>query len=409
MDVTRAVEPDLAPAFPAVMVLEGARTIGKTHTARKLVRSGAYQGYESLADTATLRRAKHDLPAWLASLPQTVVIDEAQLIDELPLQIKWLVDQPDSRRRFLLTGSARIGRSGLGGSDPLTGRVIRHTLAPLTPGEIAGDPLRTRTLVERMFTHEIIDAECPDEPVDIVGRIMAGGFPLPALNQWPGKDVDRWARGMVLGLLTDSVLPGERFDTATALRVLDGLLRNPGGIVNVASLGQRIGVVPRTIERYLDVLERRFLLHFLPNLATNAVRQTRARAKAHPVDTVFAVESLRRADPDALSRPETIGALFETYVVNQVVAGAQFYPGIVQSFYWRDAKMSAEVDLVLADSEGRRVGVEVKSASRVWLDDAAGLRACDRSLGLSAGYVVYAGTTVERLADRCWAIPVGML
>jgi predicted AAA+ superfamily ATPase len=157
------------------------------------------------------------------------------------------------------------------------------------------------------------------------------------------------------------------------------------------------------------VLERRFLLHFLPNLATNPVRQTRARSKIHPVDTVFAVESLRRADPEALGRPETVGALFESYVVNQVLAGIQFYPGVVQAYYWRDAKTSREVDLVLADTEGHRIGIEIKSASRVWLKDAAGLQALDQTLGLTAGYVVYPGTSVSRLDERYWTLPMSLL
>ena len=408
MDVTRAIEAELTPGFPAVTVLEGPRTSGKTYVARKLVRQGVWAGYETLADLATLELARHDLPGWLESLPESVVIDEAQLIAELPLQLKRLVDEPGSSRRFLLTGSARIARTGLGGSDPLIGRVRRWSLAPLTAAEIDQRPEQARSLVARLFDTTVTQAA--DHPaVDVATRVNTGGFPLLALIQRSTRDADHWVRDTTLGLLTEAVLPDDRFDTGVALRVLDGCLRDPAGILNVTSLGQRLAVDPRTVDRYLDVLARRFLLHFLPNLAVNPTRQTRARSKVHPVDTAFAAESLRRSDPDATNSPVALGDLFESYVVNQVVPCLQFSDVPVHAFYWRDAKTGAEVDLVLTDTEGRRVGIEVKASSRVTLADAAGLHALDAALPLTAAYVVYPGTKTVRLADRCWALPVTAL
>jgi len=408
MDVVRAIEPDIRPGFPPVTVLEGPRTVGKTYTAHKLVTTGVWQRYASLADTPTFQLASRDLPGWLESLPATVVIDEAQLLDELPLQIKRLVDEPGSTRRFLLTGSARIGRTGLGGSDPLTGRVRRWSLAPLTASEIQGQPQRLRTLAERLFSGDIIDQQSHPLPglKDTIGR---GGFPLLALNKPSVRDADQWARDTTLGLLTDAVLPDERFDTSTARRVLDACLRDPASILNVTSLGQRLGINPRTVDRYLDVLERRFLLHFLPNLATNPTRQTRARSKVYPVDTAFAAESLRRSNPSLPDDPTCFGHLVESYVVNQILPGLQFASFPVQAFYWRDAKTNREVDLVLDDGEGHHVGIEVKSASRVTLADASGLHFLDQAVGLSMAYVVYPGTTAVRLADRCWAIPLAAI
>ena len=408
MDVSRAIEPELIPGFPAVTVLEGPRTCGKTYVVQKLVREGVWDGYRTLADLSTLELAQHDLPGWLSSLPTTVVIDEAQLVDELPLQLKRLVDEPGSTRKFLLTGSARIARTGLGGSDPLTGRVRRWSLAPLTAAEIDGRPEQARSLVARLFDTTV--AQNADHPaLDVAARVNTGGFPLLALAARSTRDADHWVRDTTLGLLTEAVLPDDRFDAGVALRVLDGCLRDPSGILNVTSLGQRLAVDPRTVDRYLDVLTRRFLLHFLPNLAVNPTRQTRARAKVHPVDTAFSSESLRRSDPDATNSPVVMGDLFESYVVNQILPCLQFSDVPVHAFYWRDAKTSKDVDLVLTDTEGRRVGIEVKTSSRVTLTDAAGLHALDASLPLTAAYVVYPGTKTVRLADRCWALPATAL
>lgn len=408
MDFARAIESELVPGFPPVTILEGPRTCGKTYVARKLVAAGVWQRYESLADPATLELASHDLPGWLASLPATTVIDEAQLIAELPLAVKRLVDEPGTARRFLLTGSARLGRTSLGGSDPLTGRVRRWTLSPLTLAELDGRAVAMGHLAERLWSGEILTpADYP--PCDVVSWLNRGGFPLLALSPRSVRVADQWVRDTTVGLLTDDVLPDDRFDASLARRVLDGCLRDPAGILNVASLGQRLGLNPRTVDRYLDVLERRFLLHFLPNLATNPTRQTRARAKVHAVDTAFAAESLRRSDPTTLAQPAVIGDLFETWVVNQIVPCLQFAAVPVTAHYWRDAKTGREVDLVLADTEGHLVGIEVKSAGQVSPHDAQGLAALATDMGLTRGYVIYAGTTTVRLGQNCWALPAAAL
>ena len=408
MDAARAIEPELTPGFPPVTILEGPRTCGKTFVARKLVSRGLWQRYENLADPDTLELAKHDLVGWLRSLPDTTIIDEAQLIDQLPLQIKRLVDEASSPRRFLLTGSARIGRAGLGGIDPLTGRTRRWMLSPLTLAELDGRAADMATLAERLFSGAVLDAHA-EQSFDVVDHLNRGGFPLISLTPHTLKTVDQWVRDTTIGLLTDAVLPDDRFDAGLALRVLDGCLRDPAGILNVASLGQRLAINPRTIDRYLDILERRFLLHFLPNLATNPTRQTRARSKVHPVDTAFAAESLRRSDSATLTSPRIVGDLFESYVINQVVPCLQFSDSPVHAYYWRESRSDREVDLVVADTENRRVGIEVKSSAQVSLADARNLHALDQSMGLTMAYVVYAGSKTVRLADRCWALPVTAL
>ena len=408
MDIARAIESELTPGLPPVLVLEGARTSGKTYVARKRAQAGIWQGFESLADPATYALAQHDLPGWLESLPATCIIDEAQLLTDLPLHIKRLVDEPGARRHFLLTGSARIGRSGLGGSDPLTGRVRRWNLSPFSAAELGGNPGAMLTMVDRLFSGHISDTR-NYPPADISRAITQGGFPLIALGEPSQRSSFQWIRDMTLGLVTDNVLPSEKFDAATALRVLDGLLRNPGGILNTASLSQRLDINARTVDRYLDILQRRFLLTFLPNLATNPTRQTRARSKVHAVDVAFAAESLVRSNPDTLNSPEKRGALFETYVANQILASVQFSPIPVYPYYWRHAKTAAEVDIVLVDTEGRMVGIEVKFSSQVSYDDATGLRALTQEKNVVASYVIYPGDKVVRLDHKCWALPVTAL
>ncbi|MDK7085595.1 ATP-binding protein, partial [Gardnerella leopoldii] len=83
--------------------------------------------------------------------------------------------------------------------------------------------------------------------------------------------------------------PGERLDRSMAVGILNKLLCAPGGILNTSSIGQDLVLDRRTIERYVSVFLRRFLINYLPNIKTAPNRQTFTRAKIHPVDTSLSV------------------------------------------------------------------------------------------------------------------------
>ncbi|MET0589832.1 MAG: AAA family ATPase, partial [Naasia sp.] len=120
-----------------VLIVEGARAVGKTTLMRSVVAPRGYS-FSTLADPATLDFDSQDPSGWLRRLARPAIIDEAQLLPELPLLLKELVDELGPGTHFILTGSASIGRTGLGGADPLTRRSRRFTMSPLTQWEIGG-------------------------------------------------------------------------------------------------------------------------------------------------------------------------------------------------------------------------------------------------------------------------------
>ena len=86
-----------------------------------------------------------------------------------------------------------------------------------------------------------------------------------------------------------------------------------------------------------------------------------------------------------------------------------FRSAATDAFYWRDNRTGKEVDLVLVDGRGRRVGVEVKLASSISLKDLQGLKAMRKDGGLHRGFVVYTGTEFEEVDDGLWALPLACL
>jgi len=391
-----------------VLIVEGARAVGKTTIMREGIQPTGYH-YVTFASEAERQTAVQDCAGWLRRLPTPFIVDEAQLLPELPLAVKEFVDETNPDRPVILTGSASIGRTGLGGADPLARRARRTTVWPLTAWELAEQP---GNLVDALFDWEPQRGhEHATDDESLARDLLVGGFPGSAVR---GRRLTRQRRlqnirAGIEATIADGVLPGSRADSAGARAVLDGLLRNPGGILNVTSLAQRVDLDPRTVDRYIGLYERLFLLHALPNLATSAVRQTHARAKMHPVDTSFAVEAFVRAGVDIQSHREIFGGLLESHVVNQIVAAGSWSSNEIHAFYWRDAKTSREVDLVLEDGQGRLVGVEVKAATSVGVGDIAGLRSLADARRLHRGYVFYSGREVREIDADVWALPMGAL
>jgi predicted AAA+ superfamily ATPase len=400
----------LAHKTSQVLILEGARAVGKTTLVKQQLAQTHGYHYVTLADQATRALAEYDLHGWLRRLPLPLIIDEAQLIAALPLEVKEYTDDHDTLGNIVLTGSASIGRSGLGGADPLARRAVRRTLHPLTLWERHA---QTGSLVDALFDGEPQQQRYPqlsDEA--LLAQLRRGGFPkyVTPEHPIPQETLRVQIAADIAAVLSDSVLPEYDLNTGKARATLNRLLRNPGGILNATGIGRELEVDKRTVEHHLHVFGRLFLLQWLPNLAISPQKQSFSRAKIHPVDTSLAVDALERAGVHVLEQREYLGQLLETHVVCEVRANAQWSERQVEAHYWRQASpLNPEVDLVLIDEKGREVAIEVKAATQVYPADLRGMRAFAQQRTMHRGYVFYRGNEVKRLDESIWALPYSAL
>lgn len=410
----RAIEATFAErASHRVAILEGRRAVGKSSLARHLVESGVYASYQSLTDPAAAGRAQEDAFQWVRSLRRPAVIDEAQMVPAVSVAVKEIVDGLPPGHHFLLTGSASVGRGTMAGTDPLAGRATRLALHPFTGLEVQGpSDSETPSLIDILFDADLTAAEAPSTGTDdLRARLQTGGLPAFALPLLPLSRA-AWQNRVqadTLAILGDRVLPTEDLNTGIARRVLDSVLHTPGGQINRTRIAQELDLDPRTVGRYLDILERRFLITLLPNLHGGITRASRSAPKGHAVDTASTCESLIRAGHDIADSPELLGQTLETWVVNQFLAARGGAALTTEAFYWRDSRTGREVDLVLVDGRGRRLGVEVKLASSIGPRDLRGLRAMREFGGLHRGFVAYTGAGFEEVADDVWALPLSCL
>lgn len=392
-----------------VVVLEGARAVGKTSLMRKQIVPHGYS-YQTLANQNVYETAKGNITAWVESLRLPAIIDEAQRLDGLPLAIKERADAlPGPGPQFILTGSASLNTKGLDNQNPLTRRSARFSLSPLTERELARVD---DNLVDSFWNetpnptfHSSISRQ------DILSKMANGGFPEYALSGALVSSRERMLsiKDDIDNVLGDSILPGEYLDKGIAQAILNHLLCLPGNILNISKISKSLEYDNRTVERYISIFVRRYLIHYLPNLAYSGQKQNFTRSKIHPVDTSFSYNQLISHGIDPLKDPVVFGWLFESFVINQFVASVQWAESRPQTYYWRQAgSHPSEVDLVLLN-DNKLIGIEVKSADHIDEKDFRGLRALAEDPRFYRGYVVYTGDAVIEQDEALWAIPVAAL
>ena len=157
-----------------VVVVEGPRAAGKTTLVRRVV--GDAKVFD-LSSEDIYGQAASSPRAWVEALPMGTAIDEAQRIANLSLEIKRQADaRPGVKGQYLLTGSVRLRRDELGGSDPLVGRARRCTLLPFAQCELGDGPLDViAALFDDKPSHWTLP---PTRQADMFEIMSRGGFPL---------------------------------------------------------------------------------------------------------------------------------------------------------------------------------------------------------------------------------------
>lgn len=389
---------------PVVCVL-GPRQVGKTTLVRQF--EPAYS-YASLDDAATLAFAESDPMGFVAALPNPVILDEVQRAPELMRAIKLSVDDDRRPGRFLLTGSANLlllPRLG----DSLAGRMEVVEMQPLSVAERMRCP---GDFLGRLLAGELRAAVEPASPVDLTAladQVMAGGFP-EAVQRSPSR-ARVWHRQYLRRLIDRDVQDIARVREPYELeRMLHLLALRSARLLNIASLAKELGLRRETVEHYLAVCERLFLLRRLQPWHRNQAKRLIKTPKVHFVDSGLCATLADLASSDAIHRRERFGSLLETFVVQQMITQAGWTAPELAFWHYRD-KDQVEVDLVI--TRGRDVwGVEVKAAATAAPADGVGLRRLAAQAGkdFRGGVLFYAGSSTLPLdTEHCLAVPLARL
>ncbi len=394
----------LALADTRVVAIVGPRQSGKTTLARKLAREDR-RDFLTLDDEQTRAFALSDPTGFLRG-KERAAIDEIQRAPNLILAIKKSVDEDPRPGRFLITGSADLFGGAIA-PDSLAGRVETIALLPLSQAEIWRAP--PSRLVEDLFAGALCDRVLPTAGPDLVQRVLGGGFP-EALARPPRRRRD-WLLAYAQSLAERDVSDIAPFIKPGQMRsLLDHAAVSAGQLLNMTDLGGRIGVDAKTIDRWMALLEKLFIVSRVRPWHCNELKRLIKTPKLQFIDSGL-LAALRGQDDRSLSRDrQAFGALLECFVYSELRKVTARTGDWTLISHYRD-KDQAEVDFVLENGPGRVAGVEVKASATARPDDFAGLKRMRDALGARfvAGVLLYDGEQFLQISDRLWAAPLSAL
>jgi hypothetical protein len=396
-----------ALADTPVVMLVGARQSGKSTLALDLAERGHHAEYLTLDDPTELAAARADPSGFVEGLPERVIVDEIQRAPELFLPLKAAVDRERRPGRFLLTGSTNALLIPTV-ADALAGRMEVLTLWPLSMAELDRHPADG-------FVEWALDPE-PSMPnraeverSTLVTRVVAGGYPEAVERDESRRR--RWFASYLTTILERDIrglADIERLDRLPAL--LASIALRSRGPLNKASLSQDLGIPNSSIDRYLALLERVFLVKRLPAWHGRLQSRLVKSPKLLLADSGLLCNLLRYDSARLEDDPTAFGVALESYVGMELVKSAELSEAEPRIFHYRTSK-GAEIDFVIEAADGQVAGVEVKSARGVDEEDFSRFEKLRDALGdrFVRGIVLYAGDRVLPFGDRLAAWPVGLL
>ena len=410
----RAIEQYLQEclADTPVIVITGPRQSGKTTLARHLVDAGlpASEGtgsYLTLDDENILSIARNDPIGLLRSQPRPVIVDEIQRAPELIRTIKLLVDEDRQPGSFILTGSANLMTLPTL-ADSLAGRAEFITLLPFSLLEQNQQSLSVPNMAPRLFQPQFwADIPQQQEAFDLLQTIEQGGYP-EALNRTARRRT-RWYQTYIKAIIQRDI---QEVFQLQKLEQLEQLLKHLACLssetLNYASLGKKLKMDSKSVQKYLCALENMYLVQRIPAWHPNELKRAVKQAKIHFVDTglLCALRGVNRASMEA-DRNLT-GALMETWVCSELLKAMSASGEDFRLFHYRD-KDKKEIDFILADTVNRATGIEVKAGMTVKQSMFATLEKLITAGSIQQGIIIYNGDRVLPFSDQLAAIPAGIL
>ena len=395
-----------AMADTPVALVHGARQTGKSTLVKAYAESTGSGRYLTLDDATALAAAASDPAGFLAGFDGPVILDEVQHAPDLFRAIKLAVDRDRQPGRFLLTGSANVLLLPKL-SESLAGRMEILTLWPFSGTEMAGS---AESFVDALFAEGPLPRVSSAMPRPaLFERILAGGFP-EAVQRGSARRRNAWFDSYIATILQRDVREWSNIENLTLLpRLLRLLAARAASLSNHSELSRALGLPLSTLKRYLALLETAFLVRPLPAWSANLGKRLVRAPKTMLCDTglmafLLGIDSAG-AVPDHLT-----GALAENYAAMELTKHLG-WSGVRAALYHFRERSGKEVDLVLENSAGNIVGIEVKAASSVSNDDFKHLRFLRDALGerFLRGVVLYTGTESVAFGEKMEAVPLGAL
>ncbi|HET8854557.1 MAG TPA: ATP-binding protein [Salinimicrobium sp.] len=310
---------------PKAIIIMGPRQVGKStllHQIKKyfnkpvLFWNGDEHDIRSLLSNATSTQLEA-----LIGKAKTLVIDEAQRIDNIGLIIKLIVDQIKDVK-VIATGSSAFDLSNKI-NEPLTGRKWEYSLYPLSYQEMVQEQgiLQENRLLEQRLIYGYYP-----EIVTIKGNEIQRLKQLA--DSYLFKDILNWER----------ILKPEKLE-----RLLQALAFQVGNEVSYNELGITTGLDNQTIENYVRLLEKAFIIFRLPSFSRNLRNELKKSRKIYFYDNGIRNAVINQFN--SLDLRNDIGALWENFLVSERTKFTSYQGMYSNKYFWRSHSQQ-EIDYI---------------------------------------------------------------
>lgn len=321
-----------------VIVLLGARQVGKTTLLKNVIKEQftevLYLNCDEPQTVSILSNRNLRELQLLVGENKFIVIDEAQKVDNIGLTLKLIVDNILGVQVIATGSSAFELRNRL--NEPLTGRKFEYYMYPISTNEIYKSTgyLDVKRLLE--------------------SRLIFGSYPEVLSNEGDGRQL--------LLSLTDSYLYKDvlTMDNVRKPELLNRLLQalafQVGSEVSYNELAQTIGSDNKTVERYVDLLEKCFIIFRLNGLTRNLRNELKKAKKIYFYDNGVRNAVIQQFAPLAIRND--VGQLWENFFISERIKRNHYKEHYCNTYFWR-TKTQQEIDYI-EECDGSMTAFEMK-------------------------------------------------
>ena len=389
--------------FPVVM-LTGARQVGKSTLLAHHLPHAQHITFDPIID---IHNARQDADLFINNLNTPVILDEIQFAPEILSTIKRKVDQQQKMGEYFLTGSQNFSMMHHV-SESLAGRIAILSLYPLTLSELLNKPSCWITDFlnnPRDFLKTPCSTLASSSESSLVELIWRGLYPglLSMPNELLQDSLDSYFRTYVerdVRIIND-ISNLQEFSRFTAL-----MANLTAQEINYSEVGRDINITPQTAKRWLDVLISSYQWTAIPAYSGNTIKRISQKPKGYITDTGMACYLMHIGSSASLMAHPKLGALFETFVVQDLLKQLAFAEGKPAVYHWR-SHSGAEIDLLI-EVNNCYFPIEIKYKSHPTKQDAKGIETFRETyphLTIAPGIILAPTKMIYPVTENCFVVP----
>lgn len=406
MYIKRHVEKviDKSKNLYSAILVTGPRQVGKSTVLKNLYPNINYQ---TLDNPLSLQAIKSDPVGYLKLQRVPFIIDEIQRVPELFLSLKYMIDTNKSNGMYFLTGSQKFELMK-GVSESLAGRVAIVNMLGLSTREIYHDDFNFPFIPTLEYLTSRNSKISTDE-LKLWQRIHRGS--MPKLYDDKDMDWEQYYSNYVNTYLERDINQLEQVgNTLQFLQFMTVLASRTAELLNMNSIAKDIGVSAPTIKKWISVLQKSNIIYLLQPFSLNINKRIVKTPKVYFTDTGLVAYLCRWLTPETLQNGAMSGAIYETYVVDEIIKSYFNVGKQPNIYYFRDTN-GAEVD-VLIYQNGILYPVEIKKTSSPNMKDIKHFKTLEKyfpSVKIGEGGVICNHDSLLPLGPNNKIIPVSMI